>query len=56
MSDYASSIRQHWEYRVVRIDEAGIAFNREKKLNELGRQGWELVTVDAERAYLKRPI
>jgi len=39
-----------WEYQVV---EGQVA---EDRLNELGREGWELVAVTEFSTYLKRPI
>ena len=41
---------QTWEYQVVDGPLAG------DRLNELGREGWELVAVTDFSTYLKRPI
>jgi uncharacterized protein DUF4177 len=50
-----------WEYQVVRIGEdkqKGLLGSRpmEQILNDEGRKGWELVTVNEERATFKRRI
>jgi len=47
---------QKWEYKIV-ILKGGSYEAREKTLNQLGVEGWELVTIyDASIAYLKRPL
>ena len=43
-----SEIHGLWEYRVV-------TDRTEESLNSLGEVGWELVGVDANALYLKRP-
>lgn len=35
---------------------AGLKLNRECVLNKVGLEGWELVSVSGDMAYLKRPI
>ena len=48
-----SAIRwQCWQYRVL---ESGLAYE-EAELNRLGREGWELIAVEARRLYLRRPM
>ncbi|MGI6366972.1 MAG: hypothetical protein ACOX2L_01205 [Anaerolineae bacterium] len=43
-----------WEYQVVSIVAGADATAR--KLNELGQEGWELVTVWTALYYFKRPL
>lgn len=45
-----------WEYAIVVIPNTRSEIT--SRLNELGAEGWELVTVDTDnmRAYFKRPI
>lgn len=43
-----------WEYRTITLD--SIWEQKEKILNELGKEGWELVSVDDNMAYLKRNL
>lgn len=47
-----------WEYLVIEVDGAGKCDGGLTNLNELGRQGWELVTIQMIRgdmmAFLKR--
>ena len=44
-----------WEYRVVRVDNVVPAVaSQEKVLNDLGEEGWELVTDNNNRWILKR--
>jgi hypothetical protein len=56
-----------WEYKILEVDGQGKnqSGNREKflhKLNELGKEGWELLSVSGSEtkvhfvAYLKRPL
>ncbi len=40
-----------WEYRAIYLDRLGAV----EAFDELGDQGWELVSVIAEYAYFKRP-
>ena len=47
---------QKWEYRVVGWDEIENAARREELFNQLGQEGWELVLVTDDYAYVfKRP-
>lgn len=47
---------QKWEYRVVDWDAIGGAAGREELFNKLGQEGWELVVVTDDYAYIfKRP-
>ncbi len=47
---------QQWEYRVVDWGQIENAARREALFNELGQEGWELVLVTDEYAYIfKRP-
>jgi len=42
-----------WEYRIIRI---GVCGDREGAFDELGAEGWELVAVDHDEYYFKRPV
>jgi len=46
---------ERWQYLVepVRFDSA-LSSRESENLNELGRQGWELVTIQNNRYYFKR--
>ena len=55
------SSRVEWEYKVIQIDASpvgGVAPVMERTLNELGREGWELVAVWGYPfvLFLKRPV
>lgn len=41
-----------WEYKTLDLG----LYGYEDKLNNLGTEGWELVSVDNYVAYFKRPI
>ena len=41
-----------WEYYVIDVSER---FASDVDLNGLGEDGWELVAVDSNRLYFKRP-
>lgn len=43
----------NWEYRVVHLDEEDLDL-LEAKLNQLGSDGWELVSWDSETGIFKR--
>ena len=49
-------MRQTWEYKVISVDPTG---SKTDDLNELGADGWELVTVTLWNSwlfyFLKRP-
>ncbi|MGI6366971.1 MAG: DUF4177 domain-containing protein [Anaerolineae bacterium] len=45
---------ERWEYKVVSIIGGGEATNR--RLNEYGQEGWELVSVSTSWFYFKRPL
>ena len=50
-----------WEYKTLVIGETVFSRSPEKKMNELGAQGWELVAVSnvvsaASELYFKRPL
>ncbi len=47
-----SNSNVQWEYLV--LYEAGSVENRMETLNEYGEEGWELVSVEDQRFYLKR--
>lgn len=53
MRDDFESPRVQWEYLVFCQTTPGKA---QEYLNELGKDGWELVAVYDTRVYLKRPI
>ena len=42
-----------WEYLIISLSSGGGSY--EARLNDLGKQGWELVAVSDGLAYLKRP-
>ena len=44
-----------WEYETVFIHKHNMAQVMER-LNEMGKDGWELVSIDEGRAYLKREV
>ena len=44
-------MNKHYEYKVFVS-----LMNTEKKLNELGYEGWELVAVDSGTLYMRREI
>jgi hypothetical protein len=51
-------MNQSWEYRIV---QTGYMKDREKNLNALGQQGWELIEIHGtgaydDVAYFVRPI
>lgn len=57
--------QNHWEYKIVKLESEGLGLNFEKnlskyhdQLNQLGKLGWELVTLSESWgypvAYLKR--
>lgn len=47
---------QKWEYRVLDWEEIASAARREELFNKLGLEGWELVMVTDDYAYIfKRP-
>lgn len=41
-------------YRIITLDRIGNAGLIEKKFNELGLEGWELVSINNNLAYFKR--
>lgn len=43
-----------WEYKIIKLHPVNL--DAEYQLDQLGRQGWELVLVSYTTAYLKRPI
>ncbi len=43
-----------WEYLIIYLD--GSTEKNQKRLNGLGEQGWEVVSVSDQTCYLKRPI
>jgi len=45
-----------WEYKVVGYDGSGFLDEREKEFNQIGSEGWELVTVYGTAHYFKRPL
>jgi hypothetical protein len=46
-----------WEYKIVRPFVLSLWSNRERRLAELGQEGWELVAVRVGPIwYLKRPV
>lgn len=45
-----------WEYRVIENSVRNAYGKVERQLNELGREGWELVTHEGGRYVLKRPV
>jgi hypothetical protein len=46
-----------WEYKAVDLNDAPNGGDEVDLLKEFGAQGWELVTITANRlAFLKRPI
>ena len=57
MSSAETGLRQHWEYLVVPLEDAGglkkkSADLRPDRLNELGSQGWEAVGLTLKRGDL----
>jgi hypothetical protein len=48
------SHRVKWEYKVISISLGWFQYS-EQKLNELGGEGWEVVTSDKAGLILKRP-
>jgi hypothetical protein len=44
----------YWEYKIIPLDSD--QYFKEKMLNELGKDRWELTSVVASLAYLKSPI
>ena len=47
---------QRWEYRMVDWEEIEDAKRREGLFNKLGQEGWELIVVTDDYAYVfKRP-
>lgn len=47
---------QKWEYRVIEWNDITIA-RREELFNKLGQEGWELILITDDYAYIfKRPI
>jgi hypothetical protein len=51
-SPVAAQSRQKWEYQIVGSSLAGHV--QVEKLNELGEQGWEVVTLNASNRVLLR--
>ena len=55
-----------WEYKVFASDFSGKSMPMDERLNEFGKEGWELVTIDVNRnpklgyqivrLVLKRPL
>lgn len=52
-----------WEYQEMSLraiydlgDKSTIPYRTNDGLNKLGREGWELVSVDNGMAYFKRPV
>lgn len=43
----------NWEYKVIHLDEDELDV-MENKLNNLGKEGWELVSWDSETGIFKR--
>ena len=62
MTTVATTTATRWEYMTLMIGEHLFSAKPEKKLNELGEDGWELVAVRdhaggmAAEAYFKRPL
>ena len=44
-----------WEYRVINLIEVPVKSTFQDVLNAAGREGWELVGVTSQAAFLKRP-
>jgi hypothetical protein len=56
IDDIQEEPEMKWQYLIIQLPTAGNAMEgNENRLNNLGSQGWELVTIFDHRAYLKRP-
>jgi hypothetical protein len=48
-----SAVSMRWEYHVINTDYTS-PDECEEMLDRQGKEGWELVSVDGQRAYFKR--